>query len=133
MTGLESDSCSPNAQRERFLAAFVACGVLATLVLWIGMGWGNNTGHRFGDPLLARVMYFAGESLVGHFSQTAGLVRYHPGGPLYTHLTPGPEWIQAVLAVLGRVLASNVDTEMFHRLATTILSTAAFAWLTVSA
>jgi hypothetical protein len=94
--------------------------LIAATAFW-SSGWGKNSGHMFGDPLLAREMIYAGQYFVENGFSTFGLPVYVPGGRPYTHLTPGPEWIQALIAW---VRPARVPPFLWHSAATALLSIA---------
>ena len=109
----------------RRLRLLVLIAIVAAAALW-SAGWGKNTGHRFGDPLLAREMMYAGNFFAEHGWATFGLPVYRPGALPYTHLTPGPEWIQAVFAVTR---PSALPSVQWHSAATALMSMGCLLWI----
>jgi hypothetical protein len=107
-------------QRTYALRSVVAACVVVAAAAW-SVGWGRNSGHLFGDPLLAREMMQAGRHFAAHGSETYGLPVYRPGAAPYTHLTPGPEWLQAAVAALQ---PPRVPPVLWHSLLTTCISLA---------
>lgn len=106
------------------LSCLILILVIAAEAFWAA-SWGKNSGHLFGDPLLAREMIFAGERFAANGGDTNGLPVYTEGGRPYTHLTPGPEWIQALFALVRGRLFPRVNAFLWHSMCTAALSLAA--------
>jgi hypothetical protein len=112
--------------RRLRLALQICIGV--TLTVWCA-GWGKNDGPLFGDAPQAREMVFAGRYFAQHGASTWGLAVYGPAGKPYTHLTPGPEWIQGAIAVAGLPFTHFVSFWAWHWFLTAAVSVAAMLWL----
>ncbi len=92
-----------------------------TSILWIFL-WKNTTLHYHGDYPLSNTFYIAGQNYVLEGFKYFGLAVYSFGGLPYTHLPPGPEWIQGLIAVLQRTVFSWVEFNLFHSLVTAVIS-----------
>ncbi|MBI2605559.1 MAG: hypothetical protein HYW49_05695 [Deltaproteobacteria bacterium] len=97
-----------NSRRSLILTyVFVSLAFLWSLL------WGKSADHRLGDASLTRWYHHAAEYFADHGLQSYGLPVYPPDQPPYTHITPGPDWIQTIYAALHR-LAPFRDFPVFR-------------------
>lgn len=96
-----------------------------TTLLWTFL-WGKNIDHKLGDADLVRDFQFAAHNFLENGFKTFGLPVYKPGLEPYTHLTPGPEFIQIPIAFLQKLFGLNEF--IFHSFFTAILSIFCILW-----
>ena|SRR2546425_693740 len=88
--------------------------VFAWAILWRGTQL-----HWLGDTVLAGWFHHSGRYFAEHGWESYGLPMYPGFTAAYTHITPGPDWIQGLIAI---VRPARVDEFSWHSLLTAGLS-----------
>ncbi len=115
-----------------------------TALLWCCL-WGFSDDHKFGDSTLAKEFYYSGEWFADYGFKSHGLAIYTYISPTvamhrtsqsqtvpgdqwkdfaYTHVTPGPEWMEGIIHLPLKFLnIVQPETKFhYHAIVTSLLS-----------
>ncbi len=101
------------------------CELFAVLALTWSQFFEHTLWHWLGDAQISNWLYSSGTWFAQNGFQSYGLPMYPGFQGAYTHITGGPDWIQALIAVLR---PRSLPMFGWHAFVSAVLSLAALFW-----